>query len=117
MRNFCTQLKTNPKYFQIHHWIVEAPFLYLAKDYYQNYNTEYEQGYILHSLGINKKQIDLLFNDYFKHCFPSTSMCFESFADYLSKYGFRENNTKMRRLFNALKQIKSYEPYCTWPHL
>ena len=91
--------------------------MHLAKDYYQNYNVRYEQGYLLNSLGITRKQIDLLFYDFFKHCFPSFAMTFESFADYLLKYGFRETHNKMLRIYNAFKDEKCHEPFSTWSSL
>ena len=78
---------------------------------------EYDQGYLLNSLGITRKQIDLLFIDYFEHCFPQKGMSFHSFTEYLYKYGFCETNEKMRRLFNAFKGITSFEPYCTRSYL
>ena len=115
VRNLCLDLRKNSNLFKINCYLIEGPPMYLAKIYYQNYTLVTCQDYILKVLGITKKQIDLLFIDFFEHCFPSVSMTFDSFVDYLSKYGFRETNTEMRRLFNAFKEY--YTTNCTWDFL
>ena len=100
-------LRKNRALFNFNYYSAEGPPMFLAKSYYRNYSVTNNFDYILDSLGITRKQIDLLFIDFYEHCFPLLSMSFESFADYLSKFGFRQTNTKYRRLFNAFKQ------YCT----
>lgn len=61
-----------------------------------------EEQMMISEAGIGEPELDKLYDDYIEHCFPSVTMSFFSFKDYLSKYmDCDKNDAKFLFLFKA----------------
>ena len=67
---------------------------------------------VLKSLEITDKQIQLFYIDFIEHCFPTYTMSFTSFKDYLGKYGFKTSEKSMKRLYSGFMFYSSTNQRC-----
>ena len=101
-----TLLKTNGLYnyfdnIRIYSEFLEIPYLRWAKNYMQDQPRNQGQ-YIMKTLKITEKMLNLFIDDVIEHCFPTAVMSFISFKDYLKKYcEFSVEEKWLRRLYNG----------------
>ena len=59
------------------------------------------QQFLLKECGMSQAAIFEIYTDFVEHCYPSFYMCYESFRAYLVELGFINDESKLRRLFQA----------------
>ena len=59
------------------------------------------QDAVVKALEINISDLEVIYNDFIEHCFPSFFMTIDSFKEYMSKYGYQSKDTRLLRMFNS----------------
>lgn len=78
----------------------------LSNTLYYLYLAGSPEQKVLQSLSMTEQLVFDIYIDYVEHCYPSFYMCFESFRAYLIKYGYQNDNCKLRKLFLAFATSK-----------
>jgi Ca2+-binding EF-hand superfamily protein len=79
---------------------LDQAFFYVPRDPPRNLEEE-----MLKSANITEKDVERLYGDFVEHSFPSHFLTKDSFKDYMSKYGFEKNDSRLQLLFNALNYL------------
>ena len=88
----------NPKSQGISEYCLTNAFVYEA-DKEKGPQTNEEE--LFQCLRIDKREMEVIYQEYLNHCFPSHHMTIYSFKDYLIKYGYNVDDRRFSMLFNA----------------
>lgn len=81
---------------------LKEAFIYVPRNPPGNLEEE-----LLSSVVITEKDIARLYDDFIDHNFPSFYQSFDSFLDYMTKYGFEKKVKRVENLFNAFNYRKN----------
>jgi Ca2+-binding EF-hand superfamily protein len=79
---------------------LDQAFFYVPRNPPRNLEEE-----MLKSANISEKDVERLYGDFVEHSFPSRFLTKDSFKNYVSKYGFEKNESRLQLLFNALNYL------------
>ena len=86
----------------LHYSSLDDVYLYTPRDPPRNAEER-----MLSELNISEKTIEILYNDFLDHCWPCFSLPIDSFKNYLSKYGFKQGDSRFNSLFLAFNYMKN----------
>ncbi|XP_054167537.1 uncharacterized protein LOC128964591 [Oppia nitens] len=83
---------------------LDRAMFYVPKDQPRNVEQALVKG-----AGIGNKEAQVIYEDFIQHCFPSLSMSFDSFKDYMIKYleDYTADDDRFPLLYNAFNYNKN----------
>lgn len=87
---------------RIEEFNIDDVYLYSPRDPPRNAEER-----MLLELNISEKTIEVLYNDFLDHCWPSLSLPIDSFKHYLRRYGLHPRDDRLNALFLAFNYQKN----------